>query len=149
MMRGSRPRLPGRGRALLAPVCSDVEHGGKVMERQLPLEGIRVVDLTIWIQGPLAASILGGLGAEVIKIEKPGQGDFSRGSRSMMGQSLITPDGRNLLWELPNRNKKGIAVNVYHPKGREVLYRLVETADVMITNLHPRTLVEMGADKET
>jgi len=119
------------------------------MERQLPLEGIRVVDLTIWIQGPLAASILGGLGAEVIKIEKPGQGDFSRGSRSMMGQSLITPDGRNLLWELPNRNKKGIAVNVYHPKGREVLYRLVETADVMVTNLHPRTLVEMGADKET
>src|SRR3990170_3620294 len=119
------------------------------MERQLPLEGIRVVDLTIWIQGPLASGILGDLGAEVIKIEKPGEGDFSRGARSMMGQSLIAPNGRNLLWELPNRNKKGIAVNLYHPKGREVLYRLVLNADVMITNLNPKALLEMGADRET
>lgn len=119
------------------------------MERQLPLEGIRVVDLTIWIQGPLASAILGDLGAEVIKIEKPGQGDFSRGARSMMGQTLVLANGRNMMWELANRNKKGIAVNLYHAKGREVLYRLVESADVMVTNLHPQALLQMGADRET
>lgn len=119
------------------------------MDTPLPLTGIRVVDLTIWIQGPLTASILGDLGAEVIKVEKPGMGDFSRGAQSLHNQTLITPDGRTLIWEMPNRNKRGIAVDLRRPEGREVFYRLVAAADVMVTNLHPQTLREMQVDRAT
>src|SRR3990172_2275403 len=123
--------------------------GRREMERQLPLQGIRVVDITIWIQGPLAASILADLGAEVIKIEKPGMGDFARGSQRLQNQDALLPDGRALAFEVPNRNKKGIAVDLYRPEGRDVLYRLVRESDVVVTNLHPPALRQMGADKET
>jgi formyl-CoA transferase len=108
-----------------------------------------VVDLSIWVQGPLVSAILGDLGAEVIKVEKPGEGDFSRGAQAMFRRPLIMPDGRNLLWNMANRNKKGIAVNLYHARGREVFYRLVQESQVMVTNLHPEALRHMEADRET
>jgi len=119
------------------------------VSKRLPLEGIRVADLTIWIQGPLASAILADLGAEVVKIEKPGMGDFSRGTTSLFGQPNVTPSGHNLLWEAGNRNKKAVAINLYHPKGREAFYRLLEKCDVLVTNLSPQALRQMGADEET
>ena len=67
------------------------------MERndgRMPLGGIRVVDLSIWAQGPLGAMMLADLGAEVIKVEKPGQGDFSRGVQSLFGRPQFLPDGK-------------------------------------------------------
>jgi crotonobetainyl-CoA:carnitine CoA-transferase CaiB-like acyl-CoA transferase len=115
---------------------------------RLPLDGIRVLDLTIWVQGPLASMMLADLGAEVIKIEKPGQGDFSRGAVSMFGQPQKFADGRSLMFEIANRNKKAIAIDLRQPEGQQVFYRLVEHADVMVTNLHPNTLREFRVDRE-
>lgn len=116
---------------------------------RMPLEGIRVLDLTIWVQGPLAAMMLADLGAEVIKVEKPGQGDFARGALSMFGQPQKLPDGRSLMFEIANRNKKAIGVDLRRPEGQQVFYRLVEHADVVVTNLHPNTLREFRVDRET
>lgn len=119
------------------------------MAHQLPLEGIRVVDLTLWIQGPLASSILGDLGAEVIKLERPGEGDHARGAQSLFGLPLILPDGRSVMFELSNRNKKGVAVDLHQPKGQEVFRRLVERSDAMVTNLSASALRDLKADRET
>ncbi len=119
------------------------------MEHNMPLSGIRVIDLTIWVQGPLASMMLADLGAEVIKVEKPGQGDFSRGATSMFGQPQKFPDGRSLMFEIANRNKKAISVDLRTPEGQQVFYRLVERSDVVVTNLHPNTLREFRVDRET
>lgn len=116
---------------------------------RLPLAGIRVLDLTIWVQGPLASMMLADLGAEVIKIEKPGQGDFSRGAQSMFGQPQKLTDGRSLMFEIANRNKKAVAIDLRHPEGQQVFHRLVAQADVVVTNLHPATLREFRVDRET
>jgi crotonobetainyl-CoA:carnitine CoA-transferase CaiB-like acyl-CoA transferase len=116
---------------------------------RMPLEGIRVIDLTIWVQGPTAAMVLADLVAQVIKVEKPGQGDFARGISSLFGQPQFLPDGRNLIFELANRNKKSISVDLRRSEGQQVLYRLVQHSDALVTNLHPSALREFRADRET
>src|SRR5262245_26359675 len=115
----------------------------------MPLRGIRVIDLTIWVQGPLASMMLADLGAEVIKVEKPEQGDFSRGVRSLFGQPQGLPDGKNLMFESVNRNKKAITLDLRTTEGQQVFYRLVERSDVLVTNLHPSALREFRVDRET
>lgn len=94
---------------------------------RMPLHGIRVIDLTIWVQGPTASMVLADLGAEVIKVEKPGQGDFSRGVQSLFGRPQFLPDGRNLMFEVANRNKKSISVDLRRSEGQQVLYRWQST----------------------
>jgi len=115
----------------------------------LPLAGIRVIDLTIWIFGPLAASLLGDMGAEVIKVERPVTGDFSRGAQSIWGRNLRLPDDKSSFWEFFNRNKKGITLDLNKAEGREILYRLAEKSDVFITNLSPPALERFGANQKT
>ena len=116
---------------------------------QMPLQGIRVLDLTIWVQGPLAATMLADLGAEVIKVEKPEQGDFARGVRSLFGQKQGLPDGKTLMFEIANRNKKAITLDLRTSEGQKLFHRLVERSDVFVTNLHPNTLHEFRVDRET
>lgn len=102
-----------------------------------PLKGLNVIECGIWIQGPYAASILGDLGANVIKIEELGKGDPLRG---LLGFTMtnhaekIAQSGRNYGFENVNRNKKSIAINLAKGRGREIVYRLVETADIFIQN---------------
>jgi crotonobetainyl-CoA:carnitine CoA-transferase CaiB-like acyl-CoA transferase len=101
------------------------------------LEGIRVVDLTVWFQGPVAAQHLADFGAEVIHVERPKGGDQGRGVRSI--KALPVGDW-NQYFLVINRNKKSMALDLKTPAGREILYRLVEKSDVFLSNLGPDNL---------
>src|SRR3972149_1701078 len=113
-----------------------------------PLRGIRVLEWGVWHRGPHAAAILGDLGADVIKIEDKA-GDPERGLRRERGISLELPGGRNALFELSNRSKRGITLDLKQERGKGVLYRLVKTADVFIQNYRPGAAQRLGLDYPT
>ncbi|MFI6032586.1 CaiB/BaiF CoA transferase family protein [Streptomyces sp. NPDC051315] len=98
-----------------------------------PLHGLRVLDLATLFAGPLAATMLGDFGAEVVKVEHPQRPDPSRGH----GPSK---DGVGLWWKILARNKRTITLNLSRPGGRATLLRLAATADVVIENFRPGTL---------
>ncbi len=104
----------------------------------LPLEGVRVVDLTSSLAGPYCTEILGALGADVIKVEHPGRGDEARawGPRFFAGGSVM--------FFAANASKRSLALDVKAEAGREALYRLVERADVFIQSLRPGTAERLG-----
>ncbi len=110
------------------------------------LEGIRVVDLTVWFQGPVSAQHLADFGAEVIKVERPNGGDQGRGVRSI--KALPVADW-NQYFLVINRNKKSIALDLKKEQGREVIYRLVEKSDVFLSNMGIELLEgwNLGYDK--
>ena len=113
----------------------------------LPLHGIRVLDLSVFIQGPLAAMLLADWGADVIKVEKPARGDFARTTRTLFGRSQMLPDQRNVMFETANRNKRAVTIDLKRPEGREAFYRLAAHSDVMTTNLQLDALREFGVDR--
>ena len=115
----------------------------------LPLEGCRVLEWTVYQQGPVAGLMLADLGAEVIKMEPPGQGDFSRVVGGWMGLPTALPGGKSFYYEVYNYNKKGIALDLKKPQAREVVYRLVERSDVFLTNFRPGVAQRLGLDYET
>jgi crotonobetainyl-CoA:carnitine CoA-transferase CaiB-like acyl-CoA transferase len=96
------------------------------------LEGIRVIDLSVWFQGPVCAQHLADFGAEVIKVERPVHGDQGRGVRSI--KALPVGDW-NQYFLVINRNKKSMAVDLKRAEGRDILYRLAEKSDVFLSNL--------------
>ncbi|WP_406728058.1 CoA transferase [Streptomyces sp. GD-15H] len=98
-----------------------------------PLTGLRVLDLATLFAGPLAATLLGDFGAEVVKVEHPRKPDPSRGH----GPSK---DGVGLWWKMLGRNKRTITLDLSTPGGRATLLRLARTADVIIENFRPGTL---------
>ncbi|WP_433076564.1 CaiB/BaiF CoA transferase family protein [Dactylosporangium sp. CA-052675] len=102
-----------------------------------PLAGVRVIDLSTILAGPLACQLLGDYGADVIKIEHPVKGDGMRGH----GPSK---DGVALWWKEISRNKRAVALNVKDPEGAAVLLDLVATADVLVENFRPGTLERWG-----
>jgi crotonobetainyl-CoA:carnitine CoA-transferase CaiB-like acyl-CoA transferase len=112
------------------------------------LEGTRVVELGVYVQGPFAGMMLAALGAEVIKIESPVTGDAIRGIPYAYGIKVLRPDGRNISWENFNCNKKSITLDLHKEEAREVLYRLIRKSDVFITNLLPRGLSKLGCSYE-
>ena len=115
---------------------------GQAAEPKGPLDGIRVVDWTIWQQGPVAGAMMGDLGAEVIKIEERVRGD---GGRAM----LCFDDGKSPYWEMNNRNKKSFAVDLKSAEGVELVRKLIDTADVFIQNFRPSVAEKIGLDYET
>jgi len=103
-----------------------------------PLTGIKIVEWSTWAIGPLAGVILSDLGAEVIKIEHPEGGDASRQLKWVAGiVDSELPGGRNALFEIMNRNKRGITLNLKHEEARTILTRLVASADVFLENFRP------------
>ena len=110
------------------------------------LEGIRVIDLTVWFQGPVSAQYLADFGAEVIKVERPQGGDQARGVRSI--KALEIGDW-NHYFLVNNRNKRSMAIDLRKPEGQEILSRLVVKSDVFLSNLAPELLAgwNLGYEK--
>jgi crotonobetainyl-CoA:carnitine CoA-transferase CaiB-like acyl-CoA transferase len=99
------------------------------------LAGVRIIEVAQWWFVPAAGAILADWGADVIKIEHPVSGDPQRG---LMTSGLIpNTGGVNFMVEQPNRGKRSVGIDLAHPRGRELLYRLVENADVFLTNFLP------------
>lgn len=117
---------------------------------KLPLEGIRVLDWTHWQQGPVAAMMLGDLGADVIKIEQRVTGDPFRGLIvADGGNDLNVGPGRGCYYECLNRNKRGIALDLKKEEGRKIVRGLAETADVFVHNFRKGVPQKLGLDYES
>ena len=105
-----------------------------------PLEGILAIDCGIYHAGPGGLAILGDLGAEVIKIERPGAGDPIRMAKQVGSVPLELPGGRSIFFEGANRNKKSVTLDLSTKKGKEILYHLVSKSDVFMTNMRRQAI---------
>jgi len=113
---------------------------GAPPESSGPLAGMRVVDLTAILLGPVATQMLGDLGADVIKVEAPG-GDAMRGA----GPPPVD-DGMGAIFLTNNRNKRGIVLDLKTPRGLEAMMRLLESADAFVHNMRPQAIDRLGLD---
>ncbi|MFD5023855.1 CoA transferase [Streptomyces sp. NPDC058373] len=106
----------------------------------LPLAGIRVLDLSTVLAAPVTATFLGGFGAEVVKVEDPARGDFTRG----------TADGaRSAYWAREARNKKSVTLDLRTAAGQRIVRELVPRFDVVITTYRPPTLEKWGLSPDS
>ena len=108
-----------------------------------PLEGIRVLDATVWFQGPVCAQYLADMGAEVIHLERPVTGDQARGVRSI---AAVPVADWNQYFLAVNRNKKSLAVDLKKDEGRELVHQLVAKSDVFLWNQGLESLEGLGLD---
>ncbi|HQU89464.1 MAG TPA: CaiB/BaiF CoA-transferase family protein, partial [Denitromonas sp.] len=111
-------------------------------ERAKPLAGLTVLDLTRLLPGPLATMHLGDLGAEVIKIEDPGAGDYARTMGAMHGDT-------SYFFQLVNRNKKSLVLDLKDAADKAVLLGLVDTADILVEGFRPGVMAKLGLDYAT
>ncbi len=112
-----------------------------------PLDGIKVVEITMFQQGPVAGMRLGDLGADVIKIEAPG-GDPARGFMSVVEAMTGKKGDRNYYFEHGNRNKRSIVLDLKTEKGREIALRLIDKADVFLNNMSISAPARIGLGPE-
>lgn len=104
------------------------------------LEGVRVLDFTQMMMGPWATQFLGDMGADVVKIERPGAGEWERGLRAM-GELL---DGQSPFFLAMNRNKRSVAIDLKHPRARDVVLRLAERSELVVENFRPGVMDRLG-----
>jgi len=108
------------------------------------LDGVRVVEMGLWIAGPAAGGLLADWGAEVIKVEAP-SGDPMRG---LFGALSGSKEQRSPGFDFLNRGKRSVALDVNRPEGRELVERILDSADVFITNMRPAFLERIGFDHQ-
>src|SRR4051794_22292158 len=106
-----------------------------------PMEGIKVLDLSIALTGPYAAALLADQGASVVKVERPGIGDIGRWVGVMV-------NGMSALYLVCNRGKRSIAVDIDTPDGREIVNQLASEADVVVQNFRPGVVEKLGIGYE-
>ncbi|TMK59229.1 MAG: CoA transferase [Actinobacteria bacterium] len=109
------------------------------------LQGIKIVEVAAWTFVPISGAVLSEWGADVIKIEHPVSGDPQRG---LVTSGLVPGggDGVNFMFEIPNRGKRSVGLDISTEDGRELLYKLVETADVFVTSFLPELRKRLGID---
>ncbi len=110
-----------------------------------PMDGIKVVELGVWIAVPATGAILADWGADVVKIEPPGTGDPGRLFGKMLGADLPF----NPVFENDNRGKRGIVLDLSSDEGKQVALELIDRADVFVSNVRPAALGRLGLDPET
>lgn len=103
----------------------------------VPLTGVRVLDLTRLLPGPFCTMLLADMGADVIKVEEPGRGDYMRWTPPLV-------DGQSALFNAINRNKRSLTLNLKSDTGRELLMRLIERADVLVEGNRPGVMERLG-----
>ncbi|RMW09068.1 CAIB/BAIF protein, partial [Pseudomonas amygdali pv. tabaci] len=135
--------LVKRLRLSIHRICADhlsiPNKNGRVMN--LPLQGIKVVELGQLIAGPFAAKILAEFGAEVIKVEPPLTGDPLRKWR-------LLHNGTSVWWAVQSRNKQSVTLDLRQPKAQEMARQLIRDADVLVENFRPGTLEGWGLSWE-
>ncbi|MGH0034949.1 MAG: CaiB/BaiF CoA transferase family protein [Myxococcota bacterium] len=110
-----------------------------------PMEGVRVVEMGVWVAAPAAGCILADWGADVVKIEPPGIGDPARSFSKMLGGDLPF----NPPFEMDNRNKRSVVLDLSRSEGRQLAGELIEQADVFLTNVRPDALRRLELDPDT
>ena len=118
-----------------------------------PLQGIRVLDLTVALAGPYGALLLGGLGADVIHIEPPGAGEYARTNPPFVGPRGLSVDAKkedetSLTTINRGRNKKSVTLDLKSPRGRDIFFQLVEQSDVVFENMSEGTARRLGVGYE-
>ncbi|GBF31857.1 alpha-methylacyl-CoA racemase [Desulfocucumis palustris] len=107
-----------------------------------PLKGVKVLDLSRLLPGPYCSMMLGDFGAEVIKVEQPGQGDYIRWTPPLVGDT-------GGLYLTVNRNKKSITLDLKKKEARDIIYKLVKESDVLLEGFRPGVTARLGIDYDT
>src|SRR6201993_1817100 len=130
--RAAKPAAAKNGNGLPKPSTKPYGEAGKA------LEGVRILDFTHVQSGPTCTQLLAYMGADVIKVERPGVGDITR------GQLRDVKDADSLYFTMLNGSKHSITIASKHPKGKEILERLIKHCDVLVENFAPGALDRMG-----
>ena len=109
------------------------------MSFKMALEGVRVIDLSTSYSAPIGTMQLADFGADVIKVENTGAGDYSRTWAPFI-------EGESMGYMYANRNKRSITLNLKSEKGKEILFDLIRTADVVVENFRPGTMKKLGLE---